>query len=225
MPGIFSRSVRFLGGCLVVFAAGLFEGMLLLRQANASEIVVSRYEASSVHGERPSLPIPIGLTRAPKAAGGGSLVLASVDLEAVLQNAMVTKSVEKQIEVLQHKQQKEILRMDKRFSERDRQLQASQGRLLPAEFERQVADFQKEVELFQRQQQEQSAKLAESFHASMMKIRQMATQIVADLAVRRGYTAVLSHMGVVYVDPELDITDEVIQRLNQKIQRWEDPVL
>ncbi len=51
------------------------------------------------------------------------------------------------------------------------------------------------------------------------EIQKAVTGIVADMAKEKGFSIAIPTSQILYADPKLDITDEVLKRLNQKLPK------
>ena len=85
------------------------------------------------------------------------------------------------------------------------------------ELERQVAKVQREI-------QERRQGLDEVFSNAMTQVRLRLIDIVQDIAKARGADLVLAKATVVLVRPDLEITNEALERLNEELPSVALPV-
>jgi Skp family chaperone for outer membrane proteins len=67
--------------------------------------------------------------------------------------------------------------------------------------------------------QEKKKTLDDAYGRSMGKLRAEAAKIIAEVAKERGYSAVFTQDAVIMAAEDLDMTDEVIARLNKNVKK------
>lgn len=148
-----------------------------------------------------------------------SPVIAIVDVQRILQESLAAKSAQKQLEAQRSKFQNEIEGEENelRRAEQDLVKQRSQ---LPAQ-----AYADREQQLRQRfitvenHVQERRKVLDQAYTDSMNKVRSGVLDVVDRVARERGANLAIVKQQALWTDQPLDITDEVLKLLDQKMPK------
>lgn len=87
----------------------------------------------------------------------------------------------------------------------------------PEDFERRAADFDRRVRLTRRIAQERAAALQKGFQEARAAIVAAVPGIIDRVRIESGARLILNSDMVIVVDPALDLTDRVIELVNQKL--------
>jgi Skp family chaperone for outer membrane proteins len=137
-----------------------------------------------------------------------------VDVKRILDESKASVNVQKKIEAQRADFQTEIAAKEKLIRQAEQELVSSRGKLdaaAYAEKENQLRAKFREVEQYV---QERRRLLEQATTLSMGKVRSVLLGIVTEMARSRGAQAVLIRQQVLWSESALDITDEVLQRLN-----------
>jgi len=149
--------------------------------------------------------------------GGANPVIAVVDTQAIMQNAEAPKGIRSQIEKARNSYQQTIHGKEEELRKLDQDL-AQQRSILSAEaFQQRQRDFQQKVADAQKDVQERSHKLETAFGGAMRKVEEAVFQIVDQIAKEQSLTLVVPRQSVIYAAADMDITAEVLKRLNSKL--------
>ena len=86
-------------------------------------------------------------------------------------------------------------------------------------FEKKAEAFRTKATEAQKEVQSRKALLNSAFERSMGDIQKAVNDIVADLAKEKGFIMAVPTSETLYADPKLDISDEVVKRLNEKLPK------
>ncbi len=143
--------------------------------------------------------------------------LAVVNIERVLSTSKASVSVRSQVQAKQKSLQGE-------FDAKKKDLDADQQALIKMKdtadkdaFNKKVKEFNDKYSAANRDVKAKGDALEKAIGGAQGQIIEAASGIVKDIATERKITLVVSSMQVVYGDPSLDITDEVIKRLDAKL--------
>jgi outer membrane protein len=146
-----------------------------------------------------------------------ALNLATVDMQRVMSDAKAAKSAKTQLEAKQKAFQADVGRTEAELQKGDQEL-AKQRSLLSADaFKSKLADFRKQAAAAQKDVQGKRLKLRRAFEMAIVTIQKQVTQIIADIAKERQYDIVVPSAQSLYHNPSLDITTEVLTRLDAKL--------
>jgi Skp family chaperone for outer membrane proteins len=140
-----------------------------------------------------------------------------VDVQALLQNSKAAKMVRGQIEQKRNEYSKEISRQEEALrAERDA-LQRQQATMSADTLNKKGRDFQEKVNNLDRDVQSKRAALEKSNNDALTRIQQTMLKIIADIARQRRANLVLQRTDLVLFDQSFDVTDEVMQKLDEEL--------
>ncbi len=142
---------------------------------------------------------------------------AVIDYQRVMREARAAESIRTQIEARRVRYQSEIAEEEQRLVEADREL-ARQRAILSAEaFADRRKAFEADVAEVQRMLQSRRQQLDDVAAMAMSEVREALIQVVGELAEQRGFNLVLPSANVLLFSPQIEITDEVLARLNASL--------
>ncbi len=146
-----------------------------------------------------------------------ALSVAIVDMQRVMADAKAAKSAKDQLESKQKQFQNQVRKTETDLQKQDQEL-AKQRSLLSADaFKEKLEEFRDEAASAQKDVQTKRIKLRRAFELSIVTIQKKVTQIIADIAKSKGYDAVLPKAQTLYTNDGLDITNEVLSRLDREL--------
>jgi Skp family chaperone for outer membrane proteins len=111
--------------------------------------------------------------------------------------------------------EKQLVELEKQAKALQEKMRKNQG-LLSAEDAKQLGlQFQKAFGQYQKLGQELQQKRAERERAFLSEMRPKLDQVIRELIKEKGYDVVLAKQSTVFIRTELDITPQVIERLNK----------
>ena len=168
----------------------------------------------------PTPPAPTPPTPAlpaPPTATGMPLTVLVVDVQALLQNSKSAKMVRGQIEQKRNEYTKEIAHLEEGLrAERDA-IQRQQASLSADALNQKGREFQQKVNDLERNVQGKRQALEKSNGDALSKIQEEMLKIIADIAKQRKANLVLQRSDIVLFDQSFDVTDEVLQKLDEQM--------
>jgi Skp family chaperone for outer membrane proteins len=146
-------------------------------------------------------------------------IIAIIDVQRILEESLAAKSVQKQLEAQRAKFQSETENEENGLRKEEDELgkardQASTPDAVPSEREQQL---RQKMLMVERRVDTRRKLLEQAFDDSMKEVRKMLLGIVESIAKSHGANLVLVKQQALWVDAPLDITDEVLTQLNQKM--------
>ncbi len=139
---------------------------------------------------------------------------ACIDPNRILSESQVVKGKEAQLRAKVDEYQKQLDQINKKLEDLKKQIE-SKG-IAQNVREQKIKEYQKiEAEGMELQQKAQR-ELLEVKNKMEQEIISKVRQIAEDISKGQGFTGVLDCSAFVYMSPEIDITKEVIQRLDQQ---------
>jgi outer membrane protein len=162
-------------------------------------------------------PAPTEAQQTPAAAAPAlqNLSVLVVDVQALLQNSKAAKMVRSQIEQKRAEYTKDISHQEEVLrGERDA-LQRQQATLSPDVLNQKGREFQQKVNDLDRNVQSKRQALEKSNADALNKIQQQMLKIIAEIAKTRKANLVLQRSEIVLFDQAFDVTDQVLQQLDE----------
>lgn len=160
-----------------------------------------------------------GVVRPATAQKPAAPVIVVVDLRKIEREAISTKSIREQIGAKRKSYQGRLAKRENELRKEDQELKRQQAILSPEalaqkrqQLSRRGGELQRDVQNFQRALQRARDK-------SLAVVRKKVLEIIAKLVVERGANIALDKNFVIFVrtDQNLDVTNEVVARLNKEI--------
>ena len=142
---------------------------------------------------------------------------AVIDYQRVMREAKAAQSIRNQVEARRVRYQEEIAAEEQRLLEADRELARQRGILEGEAFAERRKTFEEDVARVQRFVQERRQQLDDVSAMAMGEVREAMIQVVGELAEQRGFNLVLPSAGVLLFSPQIDITDDVLDRLDAQL--------
>lgn len=144
-------------------------------------------------------------------------VAAVIDYQRILRDAKAARAIRDQVETRRKQYQDEIAKEEQRLHDVDRSLAAQRTILAPEAFAEQRRAFETEVAAVQRMAQERRRQLDQVAAAALNEVRSAMIEVVGELADTRGFNLVLPTSGLLLFAPEIDLTGEVMSKLDTKL--------
>jgi Skp family chaperone for outer membrane proteins len=143
--------------------------------------------------------------------------VAVVDIQRVLRESAASKSIQGQIEKQRAAYQQEITKQENELRTAEQELNRQRTLVSPEAFNERRRQFEQRVGNLQRDVQNRKRELDKSFSTAMRTVENSLRQIIEQLVTERKLTLVLIKTQTVFSAPELELTDEVMKRLNAKL--------
>jgi outer membrane protein len=143
--------------------------------------------------------------------------IAVVNYVKIAHDSKAGVSVRAQIQTKEKGLQADFEAKQKEFYAEDQSLAKQQSTTDKAAFEKKVKDFRAKAADAERDMQAKKMALAKSADAAGDELQKNVLDVAKQVASERKYNIVLSTTSVMYADDSLDITDEVLKRLDAKL--------
>jgi len=170
-----------------------------------------RLVVAAVFGMAAGLPLSI---RAQQAAPP---VIITVDVQQILHDSLVAKDVQAQMDERTERYTREVTQQENDLQKTQDELEKERTTLAPDVFNTRMRDFQQRYDALDNRVQTTRQALQQSYNDAMTKVENTALQIIADIAAERKANLVIAKAAVLFEAQDLDITQEVIKRLDAKL--------
>ena len=156
------------------------------------------------------------------AASGSSLAsvkIATVGVQNIMRDSTAAKSIHEQLDSKQRAFQAELTKKEDALRKEEQELAKQRGSLSKEAFEQKVKAFQERVTTNQKEVETKKMTLDSAYERAVAQIQKSVTDIIGELAKERGFAVAMPSSQILYADPSLDITADVLSRLNQRLPR------
>jgi outer membrane protein len=140
-----------------------------------------------------------------------------VDMQRVLQESKAGKMIQSQMQQQVTTYQKTLAQQDQELAATQQDLQRQQSILAQDAFAVKVKEFEQRVSEASKRAQEAQQTLSESRNEAVSKVDSAMLQVINGLAKERGANLIVNRGAVVMFDVRMDVSDEVIKRLDEKL--------
>lgn len=152
-------------------------------------------------------------------AQSGSNAIAVVDVKWLSSESEAAKHIRDQV-----KEHREALQVE--FADHEKALRSAEQTLIEEKQTLSSEEFSKKKKAFEEQfldtrklVQTKRTALDKAYTKALAVLRKEILEIVASIADEKNYQAVLARSSVVIAQKDIDITEEVMKRLNNKIKK------
>jgi Skp family chaperone for outer membrane proteins len=163
--------------------------------------------------------VALALSAMPAAAQDSRTVarIAILDVERVLTQSEAGKAALKQITDQRKRYQDEISKAEDQLRSEERELVQSRATLAAEAFDEKRRAFERKVQDTQRMVQQRSGTIDGMMRNAREQIGKAALEALQELIKERGFNVVLDRKQIVATDPGLEVTDEVMARVNKRL--------
>ncbi len=150
--------------------------------------------------------------------------IAIIDYQLIQQKSAALIDIKSQIERRRKIYQDEITLQEQELRAEDEELVRQRSILAADAFAQKRREFEARVAEVQRVVQARKKDLDAAYEYGVKQIQGAVINIIAELSEIHGFNLVLSRQQIVFADSALNISEEVLLRLNERLPRVEVPV-
>ncbi len=144
-------------------------------------------------------------------------VFSIIDVQKVLRGSTAVTALARAIEERRGTYQAELRKQEESLREEDRELARQRSVLSADAYAEKRSELERKVATLQRQAQKRKRRLDQLFANGMARVQGELAKVAKEIAEERGLDLILSKATVVIVKPKLEVTDEVLERLNARL--------
>ena len=183
--------------------------LVVLALAGATQAAAQQRPAApqAPQQQQPSVQTPPGTPLPPA-------VIAVVNTQRILTQAKAAVAIRTQIEQMRAQAQGQITRNEEGLRAEEQELARQRSVLSPQAFQERERAFRVRVGQMQEQVQTLQRDLENAYNNAMVEVRQAMGPIFVEATRTRGVNLILDNNQVVFGERSLEITDEIIARLD-----------
>lgn len=167
------------------------------------------------------LAMPILATPAIAAAEPTAAVVAVIDLGKVMNKSTAVKSANDQLQAQRDKYQQQISAEEAKLKQGEEDLAKQKTILTKEALAEKQKKFIDEVNKVRKEVQQRKSKLDKANHEALSQVQSTVRQIVEELATEKGFNLAVPTEQLIFAHKDLDISEEVLTRLNEKLPKVE----
>jgi Skp family chaperone for outer membrane proteins len=145
--------------------------------------------------------------------------IATLNIQQIMHDSTAAQSVREQLDAKRKTFETEMSRKEEDLRKEDQTLSKQRSVLAQDAFEKKLKDFRDKAGAAQRDVQAKRTQLDTAFTKAVSEIQKNVTDIVTEMAKQRGFTVVIPTSQLVWADPSLDISQEVLAQLNKRLPK------
>lgn len=143
---------------------------------------------------------------------------AVVDVQAILENSEAVKNLRKEMDQISHNIQKEMSNKEAELKKHEQGLVSKKGVLSEEDFQKEIDKFNVMVSKAQKNMQSKKEGLEKTHADAMNQVHDATIEVIGKLADEQGFNMAIPSSQVLFVKGYLDVTTEVIKRLNESLK-------
>ncbi|MEP6148531.1 MAG: OmpH family outer membrane protein, partial [Nisaea sp.] len=147
--------------------------------------------------------------------------VAVVDAQLIMRQSDAAKDIREQVETRRKAYEKDFQQRESAVRETEKALAQQQAILANEIFQARVREHQQNIAALQRDGQEMKRQLDQAYGRANGNVRKIMIELVAEVAGEVGVGLVLFKNQIFLGDRKIDITEEIMKRLNAKLPKVE----
>lgn len=167
-----------------------------------------------------TVPSPSVAQNAGQGTGQGTgmgTAIAVVDVQGALRESDAAKKIQALINKRRQDYQRQVTEEEQALRQSEQDLQQQRSILSPDVYQQRLREFRDRVAEVQKSVQQRRRALDQAFTMSMNKVRDALVTVIAEIADERGAKVVLFKDHIVIAEKSLDISEEALHRLNDRL--------
>ncbi len=153
---------------------------------------------------------------ATSANAGGIGIL---DVEKIVKESVAMRDIQNKITKKQDEYQKEVTKKQSALEAEQKKLEGKKNMLSKEALEKEVTTFEKKVDDLKTFVDKKQNSLKKASMDGMGKVNDKIKDIIADISKEKDLDVIMPSAQALYYKDELDISEEVLTRLNKKITK------
>lgn len=153
---------------------------------------------------------------ATESASTGRVVI--VDMQKIISESKAGEDIQKQLKAAQEKLEKEASEKDETLKGQRDELVNNQAELGKEKFMEKSREFQQDILDARQELNKESIEVKQLASQAVQKLKLEIIKVVSEMATEENYALVITKQNVILAEKEMDITDEVMAKLNKNVK-------
>lgn len=145
--------------------------------------------------------------------------IAILDIEKIAKEARAVKDIQSKVSKKQEQFQAEINVKQEKLESEQKRIESKKNILSKEAFEKEQKDFVKKLEDLKTFVDKRQGSLKKASTESMEVVNEKMKEVVSKMAQEKSFTIILPSSQVVFSVDGLDITEEVLKRLDKEVSK------
>jgi outer membrane protein len=150
-------------------------------------------------------------------ANAGSIAV--LDVEKIVKDSDAMRDIQKKVSSQQEKYQKEVNASQKSLEDEQKKLEGKKTVLSADAFAKEMKKFEDKIDDLKTLVDRKQNSLKKASIDSMGKVNDEIKEIIADLSKEKGIDLIVPAGQTLFYKDEMDISEEVLNRLNKKVTK------
>ena len=146
-------------------------------------------------------------------------VIGVIDIRIIMLNLSVVQDINAQVKSLEEKMKIEFKDRDRKLKSEKEQIERQKILVTPKIFAQKQKDFNLKAKGFRREIEEKSRRLQQARAIALTEVRESMIPLAQVIMTGYGATIVFDQNEILFADQSLDLTPEVIEELNKKLNK------
>lgn len=142
-----------------------------------------------------------------------------VNVKQVMKESLAAQDANKQLETKRSQYQAQITAEEGKLKSAEEELIEKKNILSKDALIEKQKDFMKQINDVRSDVQKKKINLDNAYKNALNEIQTAMTEVIEGLAVEQGFNIAMPTAQLVYATADMDITDEVVKRLNAKLPK------
>ena len=142
-----------------------------------------------------------------------------LDVEKIVKESSAMRDIQNKISKKQDEYQKEVTKKQNEQEADQKRIENKKSVLSKDALEKETKAFEKKIDALKSFVDKKQNSLKKASLDSMGKVNDKIKEIISDIAKEKGFDAIIPASQALYYKDELDVSDEVLKKLNKKITK------
>jgi len=142
-----------------------------------------------------------------------------IDVEKIVKESSAMRDIQAKVSKKQDEYQKEVTKKQDELEADQKRIEGKRNVLSKEAFEKESKSFEKKVDDLKTFVDRKQNSLKKASLDSMSKVNDKVKDIIAEISKEKELDVIMPAAQTLYFKDELDVTDEVLKRLNKKITK------
>jgi len=145
--------------------------------------------------------------------------IAILDVDRIVKESKAMKYIQETVAKQQDKYQKEVTKRQQDLEKEQKKVEGKKSVLSEKAFEDEVKKFEDKIDTLKTFVDRRQNSLKKASLDAMSKVNETVKEIITDISKEKNIDALIPSSQALYYREELDISEEVLTRLNKKITK------
>ena len=146
--------------------------------------------------------------------------IAFVDMDKILTNSKVGKSILSQLEILNKKTIDDFKKIEKNLKVKEKKLISQKNILAPSEYDKNVITLKSEINEYSKNRKNIIENLNQIKKENINRLLQKINMILVKYSEKNSISLILQKKFIITGKSELDISEEILKTVNEDIKEW-----